>query len=322
MGKKTTGMLLGKFMPPHMGHITLANFAKNFVDELTIVVGSLKDEPIKGELRYQWMSDMFPNVNVVHLTDENPQYPEEHPDFWKIWHDSLMCVLPSKPDYVFAGEEYGLPLAQTLGAEFIPSNMGRSIIPVSATMIRNNPIKNWEYIAPAARPYFLKRISIVGAESTGKTTLAENLAKHFDTVHVPEYAYSYIKTYGKDLTHEDFQKIAKGQAATEVALAEGARGILICDTDLIMTEIWAEELLGKSITLQKKAQYDLTLLLDDDADWRDDVHRYETTDRKAMTDKCEALLKKQGRPYVKISGDWDKRKSQAISEISKILIQT
>ena len=128
-------------MPPHLGHIALANFAKAYVDDLTIVVGSLKDEPIEGSNRYNWMREMYPDTNVVHLTDKNPQYPEDHPDFWNIWHDSLMRVLPCKPDYVFAGEDYGKPLAEKLGAHFIPANMGRSYIPVSATMIRENPFR-------------------------------------------------------------------------------------------------------------------------------------------------------------------------------------
>ena len=319
MAKKTTGMLLGKFMPPHMGHITLANFAKSYVDELTIVVGTLKDEPIPGELRHEWMREMFPKVNVVHLTDENPQHPDDHPDFWQIWYDSLMRVLPEKPTYVFAGEDYGLPLAETLGSTFIPANMGRSIIPVSATMIRENPAANWNYIAPAARPYFLKRVSIVGAEATGKTVLAEKLAQHFQTLHVPEYAYSYIKIYDKNLTSTDFENIAKGQIASEESIAKQANRLLICDTDLMMTEIWSEEIQEKPLDFPSAPVYDLTILMEADTLWQDDIHRFKNTDRKKMTEKCEAYLKAQKRPYIKILGDWATREKMAIKAIENIL---
>src|SRR5687768_3004351 len=93
----STGMLLGKFLPPHDGHVYLIEFARNYVAQLTVVVCSLQREPIAGALRYQWVRELFPDVNVVHLTDEIPQKPSEHPDFWQIWRDALMRVLPGRP---------------------------------------------------------------------------------------------------------------------------------------------------------------------------------------------------------------------------------
>src|SRR5438552_1746790 len=130
----SSGMVLGKFMPPHSGHLYLVEFARNYVEDLTIVVGSLKSEPMPGELRPRWMRELFPDARVVHLTDENPQEPKDHPDFWRIWHDSLMRVLPGRPDYVFAGEDYGWKLAEVLGARFIPSG-GRGLLGVSGTAV-------------------------------------------------------------------------------------------------------------------------------------------------------------------------------------------
>jgi len=320
---KTTGMLLGKFMPPHQGHIYLANFAQSYVDELCIVVGSLKDEPIEGKLRFQWIKDMFPNCHVVHLTDENPQYPEEHPDFWQIWHDSLINIMPWKPDYVFAGEDYGTPLAKVLGSEFIPSNMGRDIVPISATMIRNNPMQNWDYIAPAAQPYFLNKVCLVGAESTGKSTLAKELSEHFKTVHVPEYAYTLIKEQGQGLTLEDIEKIARGQIASEEALIKQANRVIICDTDLMTTTLWSHKLCEDCpYWIEEEAQnqtYNLTLLMDDDTKWVYDVHRYDTDNRADFTRKLEEQLKSQNRPYVKISGGWDERLESAKLAISELI---
>src|SRR5687768_9683832 len=78
-----SGMLLGKFMPPHLGHVYLCEFARSYVRDLTIIVGTLPSEPIPGELRYAWMKELFPDVRVVHLAEELPQYPHEHPDFWQ-----------------------------------------------------------------------------------------------------------------------------------------------------------------------------------------------------------------------------------------------
>lgn len=93
----THGMVLGKFMPPHAGHVYLCEFARRWVDELTIVVGSTAAEPIPGAQRVAWMRELFPFDRVVHLANENPQRPWEHPDFWDIWKASLQGVLATRP---------------------------------------------------------------------------------------------------------------------------------------------------------------------------------------------------------------------------------
>src|ERR1044071_5376652 len=84
-----TGMILGKFMPPHRGHQHLIDFARERVGELTILVCSLECEPIPGRLRYEWVTEMCPNARVIHVTDENPSEPHEHPRFWEIWTETV-----------------------------------------------------------------------------------------------------------------------------------------------------------------------------------------------------------------------------------------
>ena len=185
------GMLLGKFLPPHKGHCFLVDFASNFVDKLTIVVGTLPSEPIPGKLRYRWMKELFPQAQVVHLDKVLPQEPSEHPDFWDIWEQELRAILPQTPDVVFASESYGHKLAEVLNARFIPVDPQRNSIPTSGTAIRENPFANWKYIPGPVRPYFLKRVCLFGPESTGKSTMAQKLANHFETTFVPEYAVSY-----------------------------------------------------------------------------------------------------------------------------------
>ncbi len=152
------GMLLGKFLPPHMGHVYLADFARHYVREpkhLSIVVGTLEREPIPGALRFQWMRELFPDANVIRLSDELPQDPSEHPDFWRLWHDALMRVLPRRPDLVFASEDYGWKLAETLGAKFVLVDRARGVMPVSGTAVRADPLGNWQYLPRCVRPYFL-----------------------------------------------------------------------------------------------------------------------------------------------------------------------
>ena len=127
------GLVLGKFMPPHQGHLYLIDFARHYTEDLTVVVGSLASEPIAGQLRWRWMREIFPQLRVVHLTDENPQLPHEHPDFWNIWRRSLERVAERPVDLLFASEDYGSRLAEELGARFIPTNGARELLTAPAS---------------------------------------------------------------------------------------------------------------------------------------------------------------------------------------------
>src|SRR5690242_12083484 len=107
----TRGFLLGKFMPPHNGHVTLCDFAKSYCDGLTVLVCTRPSEPIDGNLRLAWMRELCPETRVVHYDREVPQEPSEHPDFWTIWRGIVRGVHPEPIDLVFASEDYGSRLA-------------------------------------------------------------------------------------------------------------------------------------------------------------------------------------------------------------------
>jgi HTH-type transcriptional regulator, transcriptional repressor of NAD biosynthesis genes len=320
--KKTNGMLLGKFMPPHLGHVYLVEFARNYVDNLTVVVGSIAAEPITGELRYRWMRELFADVNVVHLTDENPQQPSEHPDFWQIWHDSLRRILPVQPDYVFASEDYGWKLAEVLGAQFVPVDRERAIVPISASAIRNDPWQYWQYLPICVRPYYARRVCIFGPESTGKSRLAKDLAEYFNTVRVTEYARTLLETQQGSIAASDIDRIARGQLASEDALVKQANRVLFCDTDLLTTVIWSETLFGdcpdwiRALADQRK--YDLYLLTDIDTPWVSDPVRYLPQQREIFYQRCQQELESRALPYVKISGNWSERFRAAINAVEQL----
>jgi NadR type nicotinamide-nucleotide adenylyltransferase len=319
----TTGMVLGKFLPPHAGHVHLVDFARAFVDDVTVVVGTLAREPIPGALRYAWMRELFPAVRVVHLTDENPQEPSEHPEFWDIWKASLTRVLPYAPDYVFASDAYGARLAEILGARFVPVDPTRSAVPVRGTLVRADPLRHWEHLPRPVRPYFVKRVSVFGPESTGKTTLARRLATHFQTVHVPEFARTWLEAAGGRVTPKDMPIIARGQLAAEDALAREANRVLFCDTDALTTAIWSEALWGSCDPWIRaradESRYALTLLLDADVPWVADAVRYLPNERAAFFARCEDALRRVGRRYAVIRGDWDARFDAALHAVNALL---
>ncbi len=321
----TTGMVLGKFMPPHLGHRYLVDFARHYCDNLTVVVGTLAAEPIPGQLRYRWICELFAGsgVEVVHLDRELPQEPAEHPDFWDLWQQALLPLVPSPLDYVFASEDYGWKLAEVLGARFVPVDISRSVLPVSATLIRNDPIKHWDYLLPCTRSHFVRRVCVFGPESTGKSTLARDLADHFRTVHVPEYARTLIETQDGRIELEDIARIAQGQSSSEDALAAAANKVLFCDTDVLLTTIWSQWLFGEcpaEVTeLARRRDHDLYLLTDVDVPWVDDVARYFPEQRRSFFDSCEAALCRSQRRYVVLRGTWEERFRVAVDEVDRLL---
>ena len=321
-GPAKTGMLLGKFLPPHCGHLYLGGFARHFVDDLTIVVGTLKGEPIPGRLRFEWMRQLFPGVNVVHLAEELPQDPSEHPDFWRLWQTSLLRILPSPPDVIFASEPYGEKLAEVLGGRFIPVNPDRSIHPVSGTAVRENPWAHWDQLPPPVRAYYARRVCVFGPESTGKSTLVRQLAEHFRTVAVPEYARTLLEWRRGRLDPEDLPDIARGQAASEDALAPLANRVVFTDTDPLATVVWSDFLFGfvdpEVQTLARSRTPDLYLLTDVDVPWIPDPVRYLPDERASFLARCEEALASRNRRFVRISGSWSERFAMAVQAVESL----
>ncbi len=315
--------MLGKFLPPHNGHVFLIDFARLYVDSLTVAVDSLSSQPIPGELRTQWLKRMFPDVRVVRLPGEQPQYPHEHPDFWNIWRTVLTDATDGPVDYLFASEGYGVRLAQELEATFVPVDIGRNSVPISGTEIREAPLKHWDLIPREVRPYFAKRVCVFGPESTGKSTLTANLAAHFQTIAVPEYARTHIEHRKGRIAHQDIPMIARGQMAAEDALAFNANRILFCDTDLITTSVWSNWLFQSCpdwITAEaNRREYDLYLLTDVDVPWVEDQVRYLSEERRSFFEHCRQQLESRGRKYHVVNGSWDDRLASAIAAVETML---
>ncbi len=314
--------MLGNFFPPPTGHRYLVDFARHYCQELIVVVGSLAAEPIPGDLRYRWMKELFPTVTVVHLTDENPQYPREHPDFWQIWKDSLRRVA-GPVDYLFASEDYGAKLAQTIGARFVPTNGLRNLIPVSASEIRSDPFRFWEHIPTLVRPYFLKRVCLYGPESTGKSTLALRLANYFKSVVVPEYARIHLERKDGPFELEDVPVIARGQWASEQALARVANRVLFCDTDVLTTSIWSDWMFGEVPpeleTMISEQKYDLYLLTDVDVPFIEDPIRYLPDQRQQFFQRCREELIRRSHHFVHVKGGWEERFRLARQAVDTLL---
>lgn len=316
--KPQRGFVLGKFMPPHNGHVYLCDFARQYCDRLTILVCSLDDDPIPGRQRFDWMCELFPRCDVQWCREDLPQEPADHPDFWTIWRD-VVHRYGGQPDVVFASETYGAQLAQEVGARFVPVDPARGAVPTSGTAVRADPFANWSHIPPPVRPWFVKRACLFGPESTGKSTLSARLAEHFKTTFVPEYGRTHTETFGVDVTEDDLANIVLGHEAASQAARRQANRVLIEDTDPVLTAVWADMLLDRRPLWldERRNPADLYLLCDIDAPWVDDSTRYfrDEATRRFFMDRCRTELERRGLPYVTLSGDWDTRLATAIDAI-------
>ncbi len=165
----------------------------------------------------------------------------------------------------------------------------------------------------------IKKIVIIGGESTGKSTLCKQLAAYYKTAWVPEYAREYLEQLTRPYGKEDLLKIAKGQLKLEKRLESNAKNILFCDTDLFVIKVWSEHKYGvcEPYILSKieKQKYDAYIVTSPDMPWVYDRLR-EHPDQKRREyffEKYINLVKGQGVPFIVVKGIEEERLKTAIS---------
>ncbi len=177
-------------------------------------------------------------------------------------------------------------------------------------------------------PINLVKVVLFGPESTGKTTLSIQLAKHYNTVWVEEFARPFLQnvwnTERRTCEQRDILPIAQGQIAIENRLSKRADKILICDTDLLETKVYSEEYYGGFVDpkLDQAAianTYDLYLLTYIDTPWVEDDLRDRPELRQEMFDAFKNALDTYDRPYILLKGDKETRLKTAVKAIDKIL---
>lgn len=173
-----------------------------------------------------------------------------------------------------------------------------------------------------------KRILILGPESTGKSTLAEDLAHHFGEPWVPEFAREYLEKIDRPYRFEDLVEIGKGQVLLEDQQAEKAKNFLFCDTDLRVIHIWSEHRFGKTdpwvLGEINRRTYDLILLTDTDLPWEPDPLREypELEMRQYFFEKYLKLAQESGFPFWTVSGNREARMKMALTALKKIESQS
>lgn len=157
-----------------------------------------------------------------------------------------------------------------------------------------------------------------GAESTGKSVLAQRLQDRFGWPWVPEYGREYCERYGTDLTMADLIAIAEGHAAAVARAMVTRPDVLLIDTDHLMTAAWAQMLFGHvPVELLGHPKADLYLLFDADVPWIEDGTRFfgTQTERRRFAGLAEQMLVQTGTSFIRVAGDWATREAAALSAI-------
>ncbi len=324
----TRGLVIGKFYPPHRGHKFLIETALREVDHLDVLICVLAGHTISGDLRQRWLEEIHPEANVMQVEDIG------HDDDSEVWAEYTKRILGQAPDVVFTSEGYGDAYARFLGCRHILVDRARHHVPVSATKIRSNPFAYWYFMEPCVRAHFVRRVCVVGAESTGTTTLALDLAQHYETVWVPEYGRDYgekLAAAGVDLWNyrwnsAEFTLIARAQVDLELKMAREANRLLICDTDAFATGIWHQRYMGSRSSevdaIAASSAPCLYLLTDCDIPFVQDGLRDGENIRSWMTGRFEEELNQRKILWMKVSGSRAHRLKSSIQTIDSLLAQS
>ncbi len=295
-------------MPPHVGHKYLIQFALEFCDTVVILCCTLPDEPIPGELRVEWLREMFPTARVVHSTTRDDAARRDAPGATAIWASAVRTAVETPVDFVFASEPYGPDFARSLGARFVPVDPARTVVPVSASDIREDPLRHWRYIPDVVRPFFVRRVSIVADDDA----LVARLATRFGTVLAGRYDSVFTLATGKAVTEHDLPFVLKAHAASEDALARHAVRLLFSATDpvQIVTRLSGREVADAALVHDTVSRYDLFIVDEREAG------------PSRFVEWSSAAVERAGARVIRVGGSTEARVSAAERAIEAELVLT
>jgi HTH-type transcriptional regulator, transcriptional repressor of NAD biosynthesis genes len=323
----TLGFVVGKFYPPHRGHKHLIDTARRQCDRLVVMLPHHVSQKIPGELRKAWLEEIHPGCEV-HLV------PDELEDDSQAWATFTVAHLGRAPDVVFTSEDYGPRFAACMGCRHVMVDRDRTTVPVSGTRVRAAPLDHLDLLEPCVRAYFVRRVVLIGAESTGKTTLAAALAERFGTHWVAEYGREYWERKVAGLrmdgplppwTSEEFVEIATGQQQREDLAARTANRVLFCDTNAFATGTWHERYLGRRSpevdAIGRRDKADLYLLAEPDFPFVQDGWRDGESIRDWMHGRFVEQLERSPTPLVRLRGTPQERLDTAAAAVDAVLRQ-
>ena len=308
---KKIGLTLGKYAPFHKGHQSVINIALQEVDEMIVIIYDTDVTLIPLTVRANWIRQLYPNIQVIEAWDGPVGYSKER-EYEKLEEQYVIGLLEGKKiTHFYSSEYYGEHMSKALGAIDRRVDEERTNVPISGTIIRENPYANRKYLDDVVYRDIVIKVVFLGAMSTGKSTITEALAKRYNTTFASEYGRDYWTEHQVDrrISFEAFDEIAVGHLEREEIAFQEANKYCFVDTNAITTYMFALDYHGHAPELLTKLanensrRYDLFFLCDDDIPYDDTWDRSGDQKRKVFHKQIIADLLDRRIPFIVLRGD-------------------
>ena len=329
----TCGLTLGKFAPLHRGHQFLIETALAEMDEVIVMVYDCPETTeVPLSVRANWIRQIYPKVRVIEAWDgptdigDTPAIKQAHETY------VLQQLQGQRITHFYSREFYGEHMSLALGAvnrlvNWTPDSTweNRTAVPISATQIRASPYAHRQFLHPLVYRDLITHVVFLGAPSTGKTSLAEALAQHYQTRWMPEYGREYWETHqvNRRLSLEQLEEIAIGHIEQEEAHLAQANRYLFTDTNALTTYRFSLYYHGTATTHLAElanrclARYDLVFLCEADIPYNDTWDRSGEGNRVVFQKQIISDLLVRRIPFFRVRGDLQHR----IRYVERVLAQ-
>jgi NadR type nicotinamide-nucleotide adenylyltransferase len=338
------GLVVGKFAPLHRGHERLVEQASAQCDRVLVLSYTSQNfEHCDVSTRRRWLGQCFPGHET--LAFDNAWLSQEcmrqgvacatlPPDSADdAIHQAFLAwllrdVLHRQPDALFSNEAYGEPCARHLSLALgqtvtsVQPDRARSQLPISASQIRSDPAASLDWLSPVVRSSFVRRVGILGGESSGKTTLAEALAARLNSCWVAEYGRERWEEKNGLLTESDLLEIAKEQIRREEQATQSAGSVLVCDTTPLTTlgySLWMFKRVDPELGRLAQRRYDALVLCTPDFAFVQDGTRQHESFRQLQHAWYVEQLSGQPCPVLRASKGVPQRVEQVLDWLQKTL---
>lgn len=321
------GFVFGKFLPFHKGHQALIEFGAGKCDELLVLVCAGNLEKLSGKVRTEWISDTYRNHSNIRVitfeydASELPNTSESSKEISAMWAAKFLEILP-KSDVLFTSEPYGEYVADFMGIKHQPFDPNRLKKPISATQIRSDVIKFWEYLPDIVKLHYQQKVVVLGTESVGKTTLIEYLSKQFSSSIVHELGRDLIPD-SKQLTTDQLKLVASGHAQNIRNATQELKPLIFIDTDVHITQSYARHFFGEYLNLPESVyqdnQADLYLYLNNNVPYVQDGTRLDESERNALDYSHRMTIARFGINITELQGSYEVINQKAILLVKSLI---